>query len=209
MPDLTQHFLDATSWYTTETLPDPLLQWAREKYDEMFALHPASRGEVVMQNETKLSPRWHKSFLHTPTWNEEYAHGSYMFGSKKSDISGDLPSLFMPFLDYLNDHSEHKYNQVVINWYADGADYTPQHADCEKGMLDNANIAVLTLGDSERDFRIRNKPREPFTETSISCSHGTIIKMCGAFQKNLRHGIPKCSKCKKSRISITFRQMHD
>ena len=153
------------------------------------------------------SPRWHQSYLDTPVWNSDYETGSFMFGTQLTDNSGCLPSLFVPFLHHINQHSQGRYTQVTVNWYADGLDYTAQHADCEKGMIDGADIAILTLGVSERQLKIRSKASEHPQDAAVPCPHGTIIKMCGEFQKKYRHGVPKCVRCKKSRISITFRQM--
>lgn len=81
-----------------------------------------------------------------------------MFGTEASNNNGCRPTLFIPFLDHINQFSAGRYNQATINWYKDGSDYTAQHADCEKGMVDDADIAILTLGDSDRVLKIRNLP---------------------------------------------------
>lgn len=73
-------------------------------------------------------------------------------GKDATSIRDPLPDAFLPFLEHVNRNGA-DYNQVVINWYKDGQDYTPQHSDCEEGMKESADIVIVSLGD-ERQFKI-------------------------------------------------------
>ena len=47
------------------------------------------------------------------------------------------------------------YNQVIANWYEDQQDYIAAHADCQRGMVHNADISLLSLypNTDEHNFR--------------------------------------------------------
>lgn len=164
------------------------------------------------------SPCWHKSYLNTPTHNPA-AHFSYMFsGHNDASTRDPLPDAFMPFLEYVNRNGA-GYNQVVINWYKDGQDFTPQHSDCEEGMKDGADILIISLGD-ERELKIRPKnikvegadgnpgAAAKSEGVDVPCPHASILTMGGQTQKFFRHGVPK-STSEAPRISITFRSFKE
>jgi alkylated DNA repair dioxygenase AlkB len=205
---------DGASYIILDTLPSYLKIYGSNTFDTLFSLHPEQRGKIQMKSGELESPRWHNSYLNTPSPNPE-THFSYMFsGHDDASVRDALPDAFLPFLDYVNRDGA-GYNQVVINWHKDGQDYTAQHSDCEDGMREGADIVVVSLGD-ERNFKIRPKnikvdgaDRDIDVVTrveglDISCPHGSILTMGGHTQKFFRHGVPR-SASESPRISITFR----
>ena len=194
---------DGASFIIMDTLPEDLKKYGKDAFDTLFNLHPEQRGKIQMQDGGLESPRWHKSYLNTPTYDPAL-HFSCMFsGQDNSGIHDPLPDAFLPFLDYVN-RDIAGYNQVVINWYKDGQDYTAQHSDCEEGMEEGADIVIISLGD-ERVFKIRPKQSLHAEDLKIPCPHGSVLTMGGHTQKLFRHGVPK-SASKEPRISITFRK---
>jgi alkylated DNA repair dioxygenase AlkB len=206
---------DGASYITIDTLPSDLKLYGTDSFTTLFNLHPEQRGKVQMPSGECESPRWHKSYLNTPSPNPA-SHFSYMFsGHDEASNRDQLPDAFLPFLEYVN-RDDGSYNQVVINWYKDGQDYTAQHSDCEDGMEEGADIVVISLGD-ERIFKIR--PKNPQREEGdsetivvnktegldIPCPHGSVLTMGGHAQKFFRHGVPKFAS-EGPRISITFRK---
>ncbi|KAH0293574.1 hypothetical protein M436DRAFT_77537 [Aureobasidium namibiae CBS 147.97] len=209
---------DGASYITLDTLPLDLKAYGTDAFETLFNLHPEQRGKVQMPSGEVESPRWHKSYLNTPTHNPA-THFSYMFSGHNDVSTRDLlPDAFLPFLKYVNRNDE-TYNQVVINWYKDGQDFTPQHSDCEEGMKEGADIVIISLGD-ERDFKIRPKNiKVEGTDGNadvaaksegldVPCPHGSILTMGGHTQKLFRHGVPK-SVSEGPRISITFRSFRE
>lgn len=147
---------DGASFITLDTLPEDLKRYGADAFDTLFNLHPEQRGKVQLEDGEVESPRWHKSYLNTPTYDPASRY-SYMFsGQDDSKIRDPPPDAFLPFLEHVNRDNAAGYNQVVINWYKDGQDYTAQHSDCEIGMEEGADIVVISLGD-ERVFKIRPK----------------------------------------------------
>ncbi|CAD0082027.1 unnamed protein product [Aureobasidium vineae] len=194
---------DGASYITMNTLPEDLKTYGANAFDTLFNLHPEERGRVQMQTGEVESPRWHKSYLNTPA-HDPALHYSYMFSGQDDSANHDpLPDAFLPFLEYVN-RDNAGYDQVVINWYKDGQDFTAQHSDCEVGMEEDADIVIISLGD-ERIFKIRAKHLEHEEALKVPLPHASILTMGGHTQKFFRHGVPK-SNSKEPRISITFRK---
>ena len=196
-----------------EFLPDHLLKYAQENFESMFGLHPQSRGKVIMQKEEVESKRWHKSYLQTPKYNGSIHNLSYMYSGFECD-SPELPREFSCFLNFLNLKSgEKNFNQVIVNWYENGSDFTPYHSDCTKNLLPNSEIVILTLNDTQQDperlFTLKAKRTEKDTiyqKINILTENGLILSMCGDTQAKYRHSLPKMIT-QMRRISITFRKV--
>jgi alkylated DNA repair dioxygenase AlkB len=96
------------------------------------------------------------------------------------------------------------YNGILVNKYMDGNDYISAHSDSENG-LDQVGVVAISYG-SERIFRIRSKEDKQIVHEE-NTTHSSIILMGGSeFQKLYTHEIPKQTKIKEPRISITFRK---
>lgn len=78
-------------------------------------------------------------------------------------------------------------------------DYIAFHSDCEKGMIENAKVAILSLYpcDEEQNFRFlelipkKLQTKSLFDKYLIRLDHGLIVTMHGTCQKEFRHGIRK------------------
>ncbi len=204
-----------SSWLTIEWLSEELIMNAIKNYSELFNLHPKERGKVVMfNNEECESPRWHRSYLYQPERSNQKS--SYMYSGIERFIDLSLPSPFQYFLDFLNKKElVNKYNQVIVNWYANGKDYIAPHSDCEKGMVPNTGIAIITLSENEtfpRELvitpkRLKNEINDNlYSRVKIKLKQGCIVTMHGETQKYFRHGVPKALDNTTSRISLTFRK---
>lgn len=215
-------------------LPKELSTQLREKFSELFALHPSERGVVIMpisadtgdtntgenkqENKDYICRRWFQSYLNTPKWNPELKT-SYMFSGMNPKEQPDLPEDFRKVLDWLNSQSTVQYNQVVANWYLDGSDYIPFHSDYEYNAVPGTGVVVVNLTQDDtitRKFVLKPKMREfqneciddQPTNVELELFHGRIIEMHGDTQKLYRHGVPAISEelgNPRPRISLTFR----
>lgn len=205
-----------SAWITITWLDDTLIAYARSNYDALFALHPSERGKVVLYDMEIASQRWHRSYLNTPERSEVHERRSYMYSGKKMFDDMSLPFLFHPFLDAINQGQlQDKYNQVTVNWYANGLDYIAPHSDCRLFMKPDAGIVILSLYKQEEDFRILCfKPKKHkmvenapvYSLLKIAALQGSVITMCGDLQEVYRHYVPKNTTITTSRISITCRK---
>lgn len=205
-----------SAWLSVTWLSEELLKYAKENFDNLYNLKPIERGKVVLYDDEVNTQRWYKSYLQTPLRGEIHTNRSYMYAGKEQYENIELPSLFQPFLDALNKHeNEDKYNQVIVNWYANGNDYIAAHSDCQLYMKPDAGIAILSLYENENDYRILQfTPKKNadidndfiYPSLKIAAINGSIITMHGDTQQKFRHSLPKDFNITTARISITCRK---
>jgi len=99
------------------------------------------------------------------------------------------------------------YNCCLLNQYRDGNDSNGWHADDEKQLGKNPEIASLSLG-AERMFHLKHKFK-PHKKEKIKLQHGSLLLMKGATQHYWLHQIPKTKQNIKSRINLTFRSIKE
>ena len=97
------------------------------------------------------------------------------------------------------------YNSVLLNFYRDGKDSVWWHADDEKELGENPNIASISLG-ATRQFGVAEYQNDLGEELYFDLNHGSLFIMSGTTQKYWRHSIPKMPKVKEGRINLTFRK---
>ena len=206
-----------TSYLKIKHLPDNLKTHAVENFNVMFNLHPEEKHRIIMYLKEVEVNRWQQSYLSTPHYKLDILRShSYMYsGFDTSNNNIQLPEQFQVYYEYMKLQDE-KYNQVVVNWYQDKNDYIAYHADCENGMIPNAEIAMISLYEKNNDitsnyriFSMVPKNKEincQYDKINIVARHGTIITMCGNTQKEFKHSIEKTDNNVIPRISISFRQ---
>lgn len=193
-------------------LPEDLIVYANDNFDEMYNLHPKERHCIVMYGKDTPSERYSKSYLKTPTCTSDLIQKhSYMYsGLDDSHNYDNLPEVFQPFYDYMK-NIDSKYNQVVINWYENGEDYLPHHADCEKDMTNEYAVTTISFNDPNFDtFRSltfidnnNNIVKEVWLET------GSVVLMNYHANKMFQHGIAKDKRKNIGRrVSMSFRQIN-
>lgn len=162
-------------------------------------------------NEEKCN-RNYKSYLNTPIFNKD-SKKSYMFsGYSGKEISNKLPTVLNPLYNYVN-NIDNNYNNIVINYYETLKNYIPMHSDCTENMINNYNIAILSLykkNYNPRTMIIKNKNNN--NTFKLKLNNGLFIIMGGKFQYNFRHGIldesykHNIDNLSNERLSISFRQ---
>lgn len=198
--------LSDKSWVKIDKIPDNLLKYAMDNFELLYSYRPKEYSNVLFHGHKVITKRRHRSYLNTPKYSNfpNKENMNYMFSDNDDDINDNLPKEFIPFLDFINEGENEKYNQVVVNWFEDGNDMIPNHRDCTVNQKINSNIVSISLG-SERIFRIKERGKENKKCLDINCENGTIITMGGDMQNEFLHGIPKMKSSGK-RISISFRK---
>ena len=110
---------------------------------------------------------------------------------------------------YFNSNFE-GYNSVLLNQYRNGKDSVGYHADDEKELGENPNIASISLG-ATRKFIIQQyktpsgklPDHEPI---EYDLTNGSLLIMSGTLQKYWKHSIPKTKDNVGPRINLTFRR---
>ena len=148
-------------------------------------------------------------FIHgTPKKQQRYVrfYSSFSKGYRYSGTvakAHQLTDNMQLLLDDVNKLYDASFNGLLINKYENGDDYIGPHSDSTTGINPD-KIMSISFG-AERTFRIRDKQTQ---KIMLDCpvNNGTVLCMCGEFQKYYTHEIPKTKKIKDARISITFRQ---
>ena len=99
----------------------------------------------------------------------------------------------------------HDFNCVLLNLYRDGADSNGWHADNEKELGKQPQIASFSLGAS-RFFHFKHR-RIKEEKYKMELHHGSLLLMEGAMQEHWLHQIPKTKKLMQPRINLTFRKI--
>ncbi len=113
------------------------------------------------------------------------------------------PSWLVPLLNKVREYCKVEFNGCLLNLYRDGQDSMGWHADNEKEIDSNKDIASLSLGE-HRDFYFKNT-------TSLEKIHfllgdGDLLIMKPSCQKSWLHCLPKRKNVKGYRINLTFRE---
>jgi alkylated DNA repair dioxygenase AlkB len=193
--------------YLPEKLQDVL-------FDDMWKLHPTKKHKIIMYEKEVEVNRYSKSYLNTPTDLSHTTSKSYMYsGFDVSENNDELPEEFCPFYEYMT-AQDSRFNQVIANWYEDDNDYIAQHSDCQKEMICNAKISIISFYKEINDSRTlimkpkKNKNDSIADRFEIIMPHGSIVTMCGDTQNNYTHGIDKEDESFQ-RLSLSFRQMEN
>lgn len=219
---MTIHYLtkNKDSWIIVGELPPKLKEETRAHYNQLFNERPKEHGEVIIYDKTtqqykpKKIFRYYKSYLETPEFDTTTGK-SYMFsGEGVEQTYNELPIVFKDLFNFVQLRDE-QYNQVVVNWYLNGSDYIEMHSDCTAKMIENHEIFLVNLNETDAFNDCRTliiRPKEigdniEIEELDIKLTHGLSIIMGGKTQQYFRHGILEDPNITTSRISFTCRQM--
>lgn len=201
---------EGNSYYAFADLPDEMCI-TDEEFKTLWAEHPEEHGKVIVYGKTYDVPRW----------QQNYGLG-YYFAGLMHEALPIRNTYVKKLLDYINALTYEKtlltsaqlekgvkFNQVLVNWYADGNHYIGKHSDDETQLIKNTPIFTVSFG-QERDFVIeskKNKKGHQVYRQVVKVKNNSLLIMGGEMQRYYLHSVPKRSanKVKKPRISITFR----
>jgi len=105
----------------------------------------------------------------------------------------------------LEEHSQQRFNAVLLNLYRNGNDSMGWHSDDEPELGPNPVIASVSLGNSRR-FILRRKDNHT-EKLELQLTHGSLLVMSGALQHHWQHSVPRTRTACEPRINLTFRQI--
>ncbi len=205
-----------SAWICIGWISDELFHFTKNHYQQLFDLRPTERGKVILYDKEVKTNRWQTCYLQTPLYSDVHLKRSYMYSGRDFNNETSLPKLFQPYLDFINKEEKNSlYNQVIVNWYADGNDFIAAHSDCQINMLQDAGIAIITLCEDDNDARVlrftqkntnKNENDYIYHQLKIKTLNGCVVTMYGDTQIKFRHKVPKALHINTSRISLTFRK---
>ncbi len=95
-----------------------------------------------------------------------------------------------------------QFNSILLNRYPTGLNYVSWHSDDEPELGSNPIVASLSIG-ATRKFYFKNKTGK----VEIHLPNNSLLIMGPSTQPNWRHCLPKTTKVREERISLTFRQI--
>ena len=107
----------------------------------------------------------------------------------------------------VEEYLQASFNGASFQYYRDANDSVAWHSDHTEDLIDNAIVAVVSLG-AVREMRVRSKKR-PRRTFSCALEPGSIFYMGGRAQDFWEHNIPKLRQPVEPRISIAFRQKRE
>nr|WP_206077672.1 alpha-ketoglutarate-dependent dioxygenase AlkB [Pontibacter sp. SGAir0037] len=134
------------------------------------------------------------------------------YGDKGYTYSGlqNAPQPWLPVLLQLKERVEQvsgaQYNSVLLNLYRTGQDSMGWHADDEKELGQEPDIASVSFG-IPRKFGFRHRFRKELKNVYLVLEHGSLLLMKGATQHYWQHALPKTGKAVGIRINLTFRNI--
>lgn len=137
-------------------------------------------------------------------WYADDTEMAYSYSGVTQVVQPWLPEL-LELKKKIEKVSGAEYNSVLLNFYRDGSDSVGYHADDEKELGKNANIASISLGVT-RQFLLKSNAPVIGDPIKYELSHGSLLIMSGSVQENWKHSVPKAYEIKEGRINLTFRK---
>ncbi|HTM20287.1 MAG TPA: alpha-ketoglutarate-dependent dioxygenase AlkB [Kofleriaceae bacterium] len=116
-------------------------------------------------------------------------------------FTGDLAAL----RDRVAAQAGAPFDHVLVNRYRDGNDSMGMHADDEPELGPDPVVAALSLG-APRRLVIQPRRKRDGQRRVLQLEPGSLLVMGGAFQHELRHGLPRAAGAGE-RISLTYRHI--
>ncbi|TDH68668.1 hypothetical protein CCR75_000919 [Bremia lactucae] len=102
----------------------------------------------------------------------------------------------------------------LVNWYESGDHYIGPHADDERDMIACSPIVALSLGATRRFVFTKKHLQsavvsgDAVPRMELQVGDGDLMIMGGFTQMTHKHAVPKMTRCREPRISVTLRCFH-
>jgi alkylated DNA repair dioxygenase AlkB len=131
-----------------------------------------------------------------------YGTADYRYSGQIKAAQPWLPVL-LEIRTQVEELTKESYQGVLLNYYPDGLAGMGWHADDERDLVPNAEIASVSFGATRR-FNLRHRDGE---KLNIDLEDGSVLIMAGELQQYWKHQVPVQRKIKEPRINLTFRIM--
>lgn len=142
-------------------------------------------------------------------WYADNESLAYSYSGVTQLVQAWLPEL-LELKEKIEKVTGANYNSVLLNYYRNGKDSVGLHADDEKELGTNANIASVSLG-TTRKFQLTQTKKspdktEPFPGyEEYDLTSGSLLVMSGTTQHYWKHAVPKAAEVVGGRINLTYR----
>lgn len=188
--------------------PERVREWT-ERIEEQVRF-PDTRRSVRVFGKSHVEPRDVAGFS---------ADGATAYKYSGSSVPGqDMPEVVREILEAVNGYTGQNFNYVLVNRYRDGRDCIGEHHDDETDLDPNAPIVSMSFG-AERTFRLKpgtsrkalmrqqGMPEEALRRHDIALKPGTLLVIPPRINRAFVHSVPRTTRVKTARVSLTFRRV--
>ncbi|MCH7812304.1 MAG: alpha-ketoglutarate-dependent dioxygenase AlkB [Chloroflexi bacterium] len=169
------------------------LNLSGETFEWVWESQPEEYSVVMIHGRAVKIPRRQKAYGF-----------DYRFSGMNAEAD-PVPPYLEPFLYWSRENIDDRFNGLLVNWY-DGSlgHYIGPHHDDKRQLVIGSPIATISLGE-ERIFRMSRGKKETRQTKDFLADPGSVIVL--PWETNLvwKHSVPKFSRYKGRRISITLR----
>lgn len=143
-------------------------------------------------------------------WYADDENMSYSYSGVTQTVKKWLPEL-LDLKNKIESVSGVSYNSVLLNYYRDGNDSVGLHADDEKELGINANIASISLGSTRTFILSQYRSKNGNLSSNVKefdLTNGSFLIMNGSTQHYWKHSIPKSIIEVGPRINLTYRKFY-
>jgi len=162
-----------------------------------------------------------KNLINNVDWNQEHINFmgkispiprlTYWYSKENKEyvysgikvVPVPYPEIIKRLNRLVEEKTGYEFNSVLLNLYRNGEDKVSWHADDEKSLGNEINIASISIG-AEREFQFKSKHNSN-DKQEIMLTHGSLLVMHNPIQEHWLHQIPIRKKIKEPRINLTFR----
>ncbi len=187
---LTRVPLGAAHCVWTGALP-PTLRADTQRFEELWALHPAGRQTIHLHGRAVKLPRW------------QQAYGmDYRFSGQTSRAL-PVPAPLAPYLEWARARLDARHNSLLLNWY-DAAErhYIGRHRDSDIDRVAGSDIVTISLGEGRL---MRMRPYRLPGHVDVPVPDGAVLIIPWTTNRAWTHEVPHFARYQGRRISITVR----
>ncbi|WP_373056841.1 alpha-ketoglutarate-dependent dioxygenase AlkB [Zunongwangia sp. H14] len=115
-----------------------------------------------------------------------------------------FPEVLLKVKNAVEEVSEVQFTTCLLNLYRNGNDSMGWHADDEKELGKNPEIASVSFG-AERVFHLKHKTKT--ARFKLKLENGSLLIMKGSTQHFWKHQLPKTKMDIGPRVNLTFRKI--
>ena len=190
---MTEHLVFGESPFLTARLPEALDRDARERFEDLWSLHPAEFYEMRQPGTGKTIP--------VPRWQQAYGR-DYRY-SGNVNRAQQIPTILAPYLAWVREAFDKRLNGLLLNWYDAALSHRiGPHRDSIIGLVEGSPIVTISLG-ATRVFRLSPAKGKGFVD--FKAKHGSVFVMPWETNRRVKHAVPHRAADAGRRISITAR----
>jgi alkylated DNA repair dioxygenase AlkB len=131
------------------------------------------------------------------------ATGRFIFSGNPSHAL-PVPAALTPLFEWTKSNVFPQLNGILMNWYEGPGHYIGPHHDSTKRMIPAAPIVTISFGE-KRTFRLSSDDEAGKVTRNFPATDGTVFVIPYATNEVWKHSVPKSTKYKGRRISVTIR----